>query len=479
MSNAGKFYLPREKRKKEKVKTAAYCRVSTLMESQESSISAQYRHFVDCISANPEWTLAGIYLEAGVSGTGVESRPELRRLMADCRAGKVDLILTKSIFRFARNTSDCLALVRELSSLGVNIRFEKEQIDTGTMGTEFFLSVLACLAEEESRSISGNIKWSIRKRFASASTYLPSKAPYGYRKEGGMLLPKPEEAEVVRRIFREILSGYGCGAIAGMLNQEHIPSPAKRLWTHSTVRMIAQNPVYVGDMLYQKTFTDEAFRAVKNHGELDKYYVKDHHGAIVARDVYEKAKQTILRRREKYGRQDFSGEQDNIKGQQSEHGKPKYTTAAKRRTGLSGKLICGCCGSPMYRQMSGNYPTYRCYGRVRRTTECRMKGEMERSILNAFLTCLNKLAWSQKQHPEYRIMDFYIRQLRKTEQKEDYSASLRENAAALRAFLSGWKSTDREENFPAEMFSEMVEKAVVTTNDHIVFCFTCGLELCE
>ena len=163
-------------------RVAAYCRVSTQMESQKSSIAAQREHYEDYIKTNPNWDLAGIYLEEGISGTKAESRPELRRMFDDCRAGLIDLVLTKSISKFSWNTSDCIRLVREFTGLGVVIRFEKEQIDTAEMGTEFLLTLLACFAEEESHSISGNIKWSIQKRFASGE-YLPTKAPYGYQQE--------------------------------------------------------------------------------------------------------------------------------------------------------------------------------------------------------------------------------------------------------------------------------------------------------
>lgn len=153
-----------------RLRVAAYCRVSTLMDNQETSIESQQTHYDSLIRSHPEWDLTGIYLEAGVSGTKAENRPELQRLLEDCRQGKVDLILTKSISRFARNTTDCIQMVRTLTGLGVDILFEKENIHTGTMGSEFLLTMLACLAADESKSISENMKWGIRKRFSDACT---------------------------------------------------------------------------------------------------------------------------------------------------------------------------------------------------------------------------------------------------------------------------------------------------------------------
>ena len=163
---------------KEKLKVAAYCRVSTMMDSQQSSIESQRKHYEDKIMENDEWELAGIYLEEGVSGTKAEARPQLQRLIADCKAGKVDLILTKSISRFARNTADCIEMVRTLTGICVDIHFEKEEIHTGTMESEFMLSILACFAEDESHSISGNVKWAVRKRFENG-TFRQSIPPYG------------------------------------------------------------------------------------------------------------------------------------------------------------------------------------------------------------------------------------------------------------------------------------------------------------
>lgn len=377
-------YIHPKKQEIGQCRVAAYCRVSTGMDSQQTSIDAQKVHYEEQIAQNPEWVPAGLYLEAGFSGTHAESRPAFMRMLEDCRQGRIDKVLTKSISRFSRNTTDCIQLVRELSSTGVSVVFEKENIDTGTMGTEFLLSLLACFAEEESRNISGNIKWSIRKRFAKGE-YIPATAPYGYRRVGKELIPDVAQAETLKRIFDMILSGYGAAAAAEMLNRECIAGPTGRRWSAATIRQMVKNPVYIGDMLYQKTYTDDRYRIRKNQGELDRYYIADHHEGIISRETFENTAIILRRRREKFG----NSRTQNTVSENRQVKKISYGSGS-----FSGRLYCARCGSPMYRQTSGNYPTYRCSGRIRRTGECRMKGEMEDSIRNAFLTCLNKLACS-------------------------------------------------------------------------------------
>ena len=442
--------------KKNKLRVAAYCRVSTLLESQQSSISAQRTHYIDYIASNPDWDLADIYLEEGVSGTMAENRPELRRLMEDCRRGRVDLILTKSISRFARNTTDCISLVRELSALGVAVRFEKEHIGTDSMEAELLLSLMACLAEEESHSISGNIKWSIRKRFAGGE-YLPSKTPYGYRRGEDGLEPEPAEAEVIRQVFDLILSGCGCDTTAWKLNQEGIPSPRGQEWNAGTIRMILRNPVYIGDMLYQKTYTDETFRVHPNRGELDRFYHRGHHEAIISGETFAKVAAVMEHRRSRINNREKS---------------------TGTRFGMSGKLFCAHCGSPMYRQTSGGYPTFRCDGRTRRKTECQMKGEMEESIWNAFLTCLNKLAYSQRLPVNYRILDVYMKRLQKMEDSPNVEDRY-ERADRLRQFMKSWKARGNGLSLAMEAFETYIEKATINTGINVVFRFNCGLEFTE
>jgi DNA invertase Pin-like site-specific DNA recombinase len=211
----------------QKLRVAAYCRVSTDSDEQLVSLEAQIKHYESYINANPEWEFAGLYYDEGITGTKKEKRPELLRMIADCEDRKIDLIVTKSISRFARNTTDCLELVRRLIDLGIFIYFEKENINTGSMESELMLSILSGLAESESVSISENNKWSIKRRFKNG-TYKISYPPYGYDVVDGKLIVNESQTEIVRFIFSEILSGRGTQKIANELNKQNVP-PKKML----------------------------------------------------------------------------------------------------------------------------------------------------------------------------------------------------------------------------------------------------------
>lgn len=289
-----------------KVRAAAYCRVSTDLDCQATSIVNQRDHYIAQILAHPGWELADIYMERGVSGTRAENRPELNRMLDDCRAGRIHVVMTKSISRFARNTTECIEMVRLI--------FEKEQIDTASMESEFLLTVLSAFAADESRSISVNMKWSIRRRFEEG-THRISKAPYGYVKTEEGFAIHPAESQVIRRVFDAILSGHGFEKIARELNRDGIPTwtearrqgdgdrhgfdentrPAKR-WTAVTVRTIVRNPFYTGDCLFQKTYIDEEYRQHINCGQLDQYLAEDDYPAIIDRETFRKAQEAVRRR---------------------------------------------------------------------------------------------------------------------------------------------------------------------------------------
>ena len=225
-----------------------------------------------------------VYYDEGISGTRADTRPGLQRLMADCRLRRIDMVLTKSISRFARNTADCLALVRELISLNIPIHFEKEGIDTSAMESELLLSVMSFLTESESRSISENTKWSFGKQFRNG-TFKVRTPPCGYRRVDGGLQIDHEEAQIVKRIFREALSGKGASVIASGLNRDGIMSRQRKGWVHSTIFRILRNEVYTGDALYQKTFTDDEYRRHWNtKGEHAQFLATEHHDAIISRE---------------------------------------------------------------------------------------------------------------------------------------------------------------------------------------------------
>lgn len=264
-----------------KLRVAAYCRVSTDSDDQLESLAEQKKHYETYIQAHENWYFAGLYYDEGISGTKKEKRSELMRLLSDCEAGQIDFIITKSISRFARNTTDCLEMVRKLLAINVAIYFEKENINTTSMESELVLAVLSSLAENESVSISGNEKWSIRQRFQSG-TYKMNPPPYGYRWNGEQLEVNNDQAEIVKRIFAEFLSGKGVMHIARNLDSDNIAPARGKQWCQSSILRILKYENYTGSTVFQKTFTDESFRRCVNYGQLDKYLVADHHEGIIS-----------------------------------------------------------------------------------------------------------------------------------------------------------------------------------------------------
>ena len=278
-----------------KLRVAAYCRVSTGSEAQLESLEAQKSHYEQYINSREDWQFAGLYFDEGITGTKTEKRPELLRLIADCETKKIDFVIAKSISRFSRNTTDCLALVRKLQSLNIPIFLEKENINTGLMVSELFLSILSSMAEGESASISENSKWSINRRFQNG-TYKLSYTPYGYDWDGENMIINPAQVAVVKRIFADILSGKSTNAIADELNAEKIPSKKNTNWTSSTIRGILANEKYTGDVIFQKTYTDENFNRHTNYGEVDQYMASDHHEAIIIHADFDAANALVSQR---------------------------------------------------------------------------------------------------------------------------------------------------------------------------------------
>ena len=363
-----------------KLKVAAYCRVSTTSDSQLESLEAQKAHYKKYIKAHKDWDFAGIYYDEGITGTKADKRPKLMQLIEDCKLKKIDFIITKSISRFSRNTTDCLKIVRTLLELNIPIYFEKENINTSLMESELFLSILSSMAESESTSISENSKWSIKKRFQNG-TYKLSYAPYGYRWDGRTLRIIPEQAEVVKRIFTDVLSGKGTDAIAKALCDEGIPSKRGGKWTSTSVRGILANEKYTGDVIFQKTYTDDSFNRHTNKGELDMYYVVDHHEAIINKEDFEAAGIVIAQRAAEKGIQRESN---------------KY----QQRYAFSGKIICNECGDTFRRRMHSNtygkYVAWCCNTHLADKTKCSMLFLRDEDLKVAFVTVLNKLIYSHK-----------------------------------------------------------------------------------
>ena len=242
-----------QKGTKPKLRVAAYCRVSTDSDAQLESLETQKIHYEQYITSRDDWAFAGLYFDEGITGTKKEKRPELLRMIADCESGKIDFIVTKSISRFSRNTTDCLELVRKLLDLNIPIYFEKENLNTGSMESELFLSILSSIAQGESVSISENSKWSVQKRFLNG-TYKISSPPYGFRWDGQRMEIVPEQAEIVKWIFAQVLSGKGTQAIADELNDIRIPSKKGGQWTSTTIcGLITNEKRTVSENIYRFT----------------------------------------------------------------------------------------------------------------------------------------------------------------------------------------------------------------------------------
>ena len=286
---------------KEKLRVAAYCRVSTEQEKQLGSFENQVEYYTRLIEEKADWKLAGIFADEGISGTGTRKRKGFQRLMDDCEAGKIDFVITKSISRFARNTADCLVYARRLKDLGIPILFQKESINTMEASGELMFTILSCFAQEESRSISENTKWGIRSKFQQGIPHVNTLRLYGFDKgSDGQLRVHPEQGAVVARIFREYLEGYGTADIARHLRQEEVPgTTGVCCWSSNTVRRMLQNEKYKGDLLLQKYYTVSFLtgECVRNEGALDQYLVTDAHESIVPRLEWEAVQEETRRRR--------------------------------------------------------------------------------------------------------------------------------------------------------------------------------------
>jgi site-specific DNA recombinase len=283
----------------ERKKVAAYCRVSMETERLHHSLSAQVSRYSELIQSNPQWEFAGIYADEGISGTKAEKRPEFMRLIADCDAGKIDIVLTKSISRFARNTVDLLKTVRHMKDIGVEVRFEKENIRSLSDDGELMLTLLASFAQEESRSISENEKWSVKKRMEQG---IPTAKPpiLGYKWVGNHLEIVPEEAAVVKRIFQNFLDGKSRLETERELEAEGIRSVNGNVMRDSQLKHILNNITYTGNTLLQKEFVEDPItkKRRKNKGQLPQYYIENTHEAIIDYDTWKYVQDEMERRRE-------------------------------------------------------------------------------------------------------------------------------------------------------------------------------------
>jgi len=382
-----------DKEKYHQKRVAAYCRVSTDSEEQLTSYTTQKKVYTEMIAARPNWELAGIYADEGISGTRADKRPQFQKMIKDCFAGKIDYIVTKSVSRFARNTVDCLEHVRILKNRGIGIFFEEQNIDTLSIDSELYLVIYAGFAQSESESMSKNITWAYRKRFEDGKVLMQYKSMLGYRK-GADGEPEivPEEAKIVTRIFDMFLSGQTVRAISEQLRSEKIHTPGKNFsFSHVMVYNILRNEKYCGDSILQKTITVDCISKTRrdNMGEAPMYYVQNSHPAIISRETYHMTQAEIARRK--------------TLAPASE--KKAVTVAGKySKYALSEVLVCGECGS-RYRRVTwtsgGKRVVWRCSNRLENGKKyCKMSLTVkEESLHAAIVRAINK--FNSQDHAAY------------------------------------------------------------------------------
>lgn len=369
-----------------KTRVAAYCRVSTEYEEQESSYEVQVEHYTTYIKSNPEWELVEVYADDGISGTNTKKRDEFNRMIEDCNAGKIDMILTKSISRFSRNTVDCLKYTRELKALNIAVFFEKENINTLDAKGEVLITIMAALAQQESESLSANVRLGIQFRNQQGKVQVNHNRFLGYTKdENGKLIIDPEEAEIVRRIYAEYLDGASFLQIKRRLEADGIRNGAgNKKWYESNIKQILTNEKYIGDALLQKTYTVSVLekKRVNNDGLVPKYYVEGSHEPIIDKNVFLRVQAEIARRA-------------NIL---SDGKKRVYSS----RYALSSLVVCGHCGD-IFRRVKWNNrgcksTVWRCVSRVLKKSsgiDCPARTIREEVLQAAVVTAVND-AWSMK-----------------------------------------------------------------------------------
>lgn len=399
--------IPAKDRSGEITRTAAYARVSSDSEDQLNSFAAQIRYYTEMLQNSTDAVFVDMYADEGISGTSAEKRTEFQRLMNDCRKGKIDRVLTKSISRFARNTKDSLEAVRELKTLGISVYFEKENIDTGEISSEMMLAIYSQLAQEESISISKNCRLGIKKRMMDG-TYKNSTAPYGYIYENGRFIPNSETAEIVRQIFHWYANGIGIEEIATKMNQHKIPPMYGKCWRPSRITDVLTNEKYVGDTLLQKRFTTESlpFRQVPNRGEKPQYYISNTHEPIIERNLFDTVQELLKSRNQNL---DFT---------------PQISA-------FSRKIKC-ICGGTFKRKKNNNKIYWVCRNHNHKSIkECDIRQIGEWVFKSAFVKLWNKLQAHYK-----IILAPMLRQLEFLSEKEKSSntqlAELRKEIAEIK-----------------------------------------------
>lgn len=469
--------------KQVKKRVAAYARVSTEQDEQQSSYEAQLKYYTTYIQTNPDWEFVKVYADEGISGTSLKHRDEFNQMVADAKAGKIDLILTKSISRFSRNTVDSLTVTRELKKCGVEVRFEKENVSSFDSSAELVFTMFSSIAQEESRSISENVRWGHQRRMEQGKTHVAFSHFLGYDKgKNGEWVINEQEATVVREIYDLFLAGKTIRSIAQNLTDKGIKTPGgKTVWGTQTVNSILQNEKYKGDALLQKTYTvDFLTKEVrKNNGELKQIYVKNHHPAIIEPERFDLV-QVELKRRSKHRCQISNnspfttkiicGDCGTFYGHKVHHGKDvwycnhKYKNAEKCQSPMFHReeleaLFCQALGQEIAQIRAGKGP--KSLGKAEETKRLRLLRKAREEAANALEAELVSFQKRQEtlSEEEYDVGVNYITELKsKLREAEDNLIAHTARKEKLRRFTEA--TNELNENgvqYSDELFTATVE----------------------
>lgn len=359
-----------------KKKVGIYCRVSSNSADQENSYSKQIHYYTEYAKKKPDWDLVDIFADDAISGLKAENRPDFQRMIKMCRLRQIDLIVTKSVSRFARNVKEALEYVRELKLLGIGVQFEKEGINTLALGDEMLLNTFTALAQEESKAISQNVRNSIVKRMTRGE-YVDSNAPYGFRLTEKKLTIYEPEAEVIRRVFAMYLAGHSTSEIAKILTNEQVPRKGGSVgpWRSTKIAYMLGNERYAGDCFYQKTFRDNTvpFKQSVNRGQEDRYYAKDTHEAIIDRNTFDQVQNLLSKRHEQFCR-----------------------TTEQNIYPLTSRIHCAECGSIYRRKVTNGCIKWVCAKHKEDKASCNSNYYSEERITDGFTATVNKLRFGSE-----------------------------------------------------------------------------------
>ena len=496
----------------QKFRIAAYARVSSDSSDQLNSFMAQTRYYTDLIASHEDWTMADLYADAGITGTSAKKRAEFQRMLSDCRKGRIDRILCKSVSRFARNTKECLETIRALKAIGVSVYFEEQNIDTGKMSGELLTAMFAAIAQKESESISGNMRWSYKQRM-ERGTYIPPTLPYGYKLNNHQIVIDEEKSSIIRRIFTDYLAGINTDKIAAALSKERVPCRFGGTdWNSTAVRYILTKEKYTGDSLWQKYYTTDTlpYRYLRNKGERDAYYVEKTHDPIVSMTDFQAAQELMKKRSQ------------------------LITPMQNIPYPLRKRLFCGACGTVFRRKVIRKIVYWVCMGHdTKGNGFCPITQIPESEIHAAFLRMYHKLKfhgepilsellsnlqdirerrylWSEdiielnKRISDLTDQEYMLAEMNKSglvapDIYISQSNALTRQIAEARQQKSRLMESDHDDSIPrtqellealdsmpeylpafdGEIFGELVDQIIVTDNNTLRFRLKNGLELAE